>query len=92
MMYEEPKNICGVCGAKFHSKPDLYRHWKYECRYGSDKNIKGLCHNCLASDVELVQERGQILCLNCFGKLHEGKSEENKEPPTVNDLKKKWEK
>jgi len=33
-MYEEPKNVCGVCDARFHTKPDLYRHWKNECRFG----------------------------------------------------------
>jgi hypothetical protein len=35
-MYEEPKNVCGVCKARFHNKPDLYRHWKNECRFGID--------------------------------------------------------
>ena len=33
-MYEEPKNICGVCKARFHNKSDLYQHWKTECRFG----------------------------------------------------------
>lgn len=56
--------------------------------------MKGLCHKCLRSDEELVQEKGQILCFNCFGKLHQGKSEINEAEAkaTFNMLKKKWEK
>ena len=54
--------------------------------------MKGLCHSCLTSDVELVQEKGHILCFECFGKRHQGKSAENQPPPTINDLKKRWKK
>jgi len=53
---------------------------------------RGLCHKCLTSDVELVQEKGQILCFECFGRLHQGKSAENKPQPTFDDMKKKLEK
>jgi len=56
--------------------------------------LKGLCHRCLTSDVELVQEKGQILCFNCFGKLHQGKSKlnETEAKATFEALRKKWEK
>jgi len=57
--------------------------------------MKGLCHSCLTSDVELVEENNQILCYDCFGKKYRKKSQENEEiktQVTFEALKKKWEK
>ena len=53
--------------------------------------MKGLCHSCLTSDVELVDDMGQILCFECFGRKHQKKSPENESKPSLDDLKKKWE-
>lgn len=41
--------------------------------------LKGICHYCFTTDVELVIDRGQILCQDCFGKRHPKKSAENEE-------------
>ena len=30
--------------------------------------MRGLCHNCFRSGVELVVEKGTILCEDCSGK------------------------
>lgn len=53
--------------------------------------MKGLCHSCLTPNVELVTEKGQILCFDCFGKKHQGKSAENQEV-SLKKLKDKLEK
>jgi len=52
--------------------------------------MKGLCHSCLTSDVELVNDRGQIICVVCFGKRYKMKSPENEEISFAK-LKDKWE-
>jgi len=31
-------------------------------------NMQGLCHACLTSNVELVIDKGQIICRSCFEK------------------------
>jgi len=31
-------------------------------------NMQGLCHTCLTSNVELVIDKGQIMCHSCFEK------------------------
>ncbi len=33
--------------------------------------MRGLCHSCLTSNVELVVEKGKILCKDCHKKLKE---------------------
>lgn len=33
-----------------------------------DDYMRGLCHICLASNTELVIEKGQIICRSCFDK------------------------
>lgn len=30
--------------------------------------MRGLCHNCLSSGVELITSKGNILCQKCFDK------------------------
>ena len=30
--------------------------------------MRGLCHNCLTSGVEILIEKGQIICLKCLEK------------------------
>ncbi len=32
--------------------------------------MKGLCHKCLISNVELVIFKGEIVCKDCFQKLN----------------------
>jgi len=34
-------------------------------------DMKGLCHSCLTSDVELVIAKGKILCTACHEKIKE---------------------
>jgi len=51
--------------------------------------LKGLCHSCLTSDMELVDDDGQIICVVCFGKKYKMKSPENQEE-TFEKLKEKW--
>ncbi len=49
----------------------------------------GLCHSCLTSDVELINDN---LCMNCYHKRQK-QSSENKDisdPPTLEKLKEKW--
>ena len=41
--------------------------------------MKGLCHSCLTNNVELIIDRGLILCQECFGKRYPKKSQENEE-------------
>jgi hypothetical protein len=56
--------------------------------------MKGLCHSCLTSDVELITEKGQVLCMDCYHSRQK-QSRENREiidPPTFEKLRKKWEK
>lgn len=53
--------------------------------------MKGICHACLTSDVELVMDKGQIICLVCFGNRYKMKSPENVED-SFEKLKEKWEK
>lgn len=52
--------------------------------------MKGLCHSCLSSDVELIEEKGRFLCMNCHHKLFPKKSAENEEV-SLDKLKEKWE-
>jgi len=33
--------------------------------------VKGLCHSCMTSDVELVIDKGKILCTDCHEKIKE---------------------
>ncbi len=57
--------------------------------------MKGLCHSCLTSDLELVIDNDIILCYNCFGRIYSKRSPENDEiktKATFEALKKKWEK
>jgi len=35
--------------------------------------MKGLCHNCLDSDVDITEYKGVILCKNCIFKREEKK-------------------
>ena len=56
-------------------------------------NVIGLCHNCLTSNVEIV-DKHENLCADCWHKKFGKKqSQENKEiePPTFEQLKKKLE-
>lgn len=53
----------------------------------------GLCHSCLTSNVEVINDKGQQICMDCYHKRHK-QSQENKEitnPPTFEQLKKKLE-
>ncbi len=52
--------------------------------------MKGLCHACLTSDVELIKDKGQILCQDCFGRRYTKKSVENEEV-SLEKLKEKME-
>lgn len=52
----------------------------------------GLCHNCLTSNVEIVDEH-ENLCADCWHKkFGKKKSVENEPQPTLSELKKKLEK
>ena len=51
--------------------------------------MKGLCHECFTPNVEIVIEKGQILCQNCFGKRYSKKSPENEES-SIEKLKERW--
>ncbi len=53
--------------------------------------MKGLCHSCLTSDVELVDDRGQVICVVCFGNRYKMKSPENEEI-SLDKLKEIWKK
>ncbi len=55
--------------------------------------LKGLCHACLTSDVELIKDKGQIICMDCYHRKYKQSSENMKKTdnPTLNDLKQKWE-
>jgi len=54
-------------------------------------NQVGLCHNCLTSNVEII-DKFENLCAKCWNKkFGKKKSVENEPPPTINDLKKKLE-
>lgn len=52
--------------------------------------MKGICHSCFTTDVQLVIERGQILCQECFGRRYTKKSAENQEV-SLSKLKEKLE-
>ena len=32
--------------------------------------MKGLCHKCLVSNIELITLKGEIMCKDCFEKLN----------------------
>lgn len=52
----------------------------------------GLCHNCLTSNVEIVDQH-ENLCADCWHKkFGKKKSVENEPQPTLSELKKKLEK
>jgi len=56
--------------------------------------MKGLCHSCLTTDVEVINDKGQIICMTCFHNKQR-QSQENKDitdPPSLEKLKKKWQK
>lgn len=55
--------------------------------------MKGLCHSCLSADVELIIERGNIMCMDCYH-FKQKQSQENRgiaNPATFENLKKKLE-
>ena len=39
--------------------------------HNTSYNMKGLCHSCLTSDVELVISKGKIICSVCHEKIKE---------------------
>ena len=56
--------------------------------------MKGLCHSCLTTDVELIIEKGQVLCMDCYHKRYPKQSQENKnitDNESIEKLKDKWE-
>ena len=36
--------------------------------------MKGLCHNCYTSNVDLVISKGEMICMPCFEKKEKTKS------------------
>lgn len=55
--------------------------------------MRGICHKCLKSDVELFLDKGTPLCQNCFGKRYPNRTirPEDQNPPSIIDLKKRME-
>jgi len=51
-----------------------------------------MCHNCFSSNVVVRNYNGDVLCESCFGKKFPSKSFLNLPDPTIDDLKRKFEK
>jgi len=55
--------------------------------------MRGICHKCLTSDVELFIDKGTPLCQNCFGGRYPRRkiTIQDQFPPSIADLKKRLE-
>ncbi len=52
-----------------------------------------ICYDCMSHFAWLVEDKGTKICQRCYGKRYGKKrcSNESCKVPTINDLKKKWE-
>ncbi len=51
----------------------------------------GMCHNCFSSNVQVRNYDGDVLCGNCYGKKFPKKNFINIPEPTIENLKRKFE-